>query len=152
MWEKLIDFNYTGRYMTGSSNHGFIVISMCIYIYMCVYVCMVVFHPPTPHHKQLKERAPPHPFRIFSQKVRIHPHSTSHHFLDLNPAATPKETHVFCCYHRIKWSLNLQQPWFRGGDDRMTSGCPPRACLGNMFFSFFWCNKKTSQTRCINQS
>ena len=125
--------------------------NLYIYIYI-IYICVCMWYfIPNPHHKQLKERAPlPTLSGFSSQKVRIHPHSTSHHFLDLN--ATPKETHVFCCYPRIKWSLNTPTTVISGGDDRMTSGCSPTACLGNMFFSFFGATKETSQTRCINQS
>ena len=96
---------------------------------------------PNPHHKQLKERAPlPTLSGFSSQKVRIHPHSTSHHFLDLN--ATPKETHVFCCYPRIKWSLNTPTTVISGGWWQDDIWLFSNSLLGQYVFFVFWCNKR----------
>lgn len=110
-------------------------------LYIYVYVCGI--SSPTPITSNLKNGPPSPPFPGFPLKksgyILTPPAIIS---LTSIQSQNPKETHVFCCYPRIKWSRNLQEPWFSGGDDRMTSGCSPTACLGNMFFSFFWCNKK----------
>lgn len=116
--------------------------NLYIYIYI-IYICVCMWYfIPNPHRKQLKERAPHPTLSGFSAKksgyILTPPAIIS---LTSIQSQNPNETHVFCCYPRNEWSLNLQQQWFRGvmtGWHLVALQQP--ACA--FFFFVFWCNKR----------